>query len=166
MALLVEALSVASEAGWRAVAMLLALMWIPIVMTLNAALRRAAERRAPTLLVLRVFQRDAQVQQLFDHVVERWRVSGNIVLIAGTDLADRTLDADDIFTFIDGGLSGRFIAAPEAVAPRLAAFDMAADADGRFRVNECYCHDTPLQEALRALVQRSDVELMYLSAFT
>ena len=165
MALLVEALSVASVAGGRAVAMLASLVWIPIVMTLNAALRGAAERRAPTLLVLRVFQRDAQVQQLFDHVVERWRVSGNIVLIAGIDLADRTLDADDIFTFIDGGLSGRFIAAPEAVAPRLAAFDMAADADGRFRVNECYCHDTTWQAALRALVQRSDVVLMDLRGF-
>jgi len=80
-------------------------------------------------------------------------------------LADRTLDADDIFTFIDGGLSGRFIAAPEAVAPRLAVFDMAADADGRFRVNECYCHDTTWQEALRALVQRSDVVLMDLRGF-
>jgi hypothetical protein len=42
---------------------------------------------------------------------------------------------------------------------------MAADADGRFRVNECYCHDTTWQEALRALVQRSDVVLMDLRGF-
>jgi len=165
MALLIQALSIASEAGARGIAMLLPLAWIPVVMMLNAALRRAAARRAPTLLVLRVFQRDAQVQALFDHVVERWRVTGNTVLIAGTDLADRTLDADDIFTFIDGGLGGRFIAAPEAVAPRLAAFDMTPDVDGRYRVNECYCHDTTWQDALRALVQRSDVVLMDLRGF-
>lgn len=167
MALLMVALSLGGTVGWIGVTMLLPLAWIPLVMTISDQLwrRRTDASRAPTLLVLRVFQRDAQVQALFDHVVERWRVSGNIVLIAGTDLADRTLDADDIFTFIDGGLSERFITAPEAVAPRLAAFDTVADVDGRYRVNECYCHDTTWQDALQALVQRSDVVLMDLRGF-
>jgi hypothetical protein len=87
------------------------------------------------------------------------------VLIAGTDLADRTLDAADIFTFIDGGLAQRFIRTPAEVAPRLAAFDLAADAEGRYRINECYCHDTTWQEALAALVHRSDVVLMDLRGF-
>ena len=63
--------------------------------------------RPPTLLVLRVFQRDAQVQALFDDVVERWRLTGNTVLIAGTDLVERTLDAGDLFTFVDGRLGER-----------------------------------------------------------
>ena len=115
--------------------------------------------------MLRVFQQDAQVQALFDHVIERWRLSGNTVLIAGTDLADRTLDADDIFVFLDGGLATRFIRTPADVAPRLAAFDMAPDADGRYRVNACYCHDTTWQHALHALVGRSDVVLMDLRGF-
>ena len=164
IALLTEALSVASAAGVAGAAMLLPLLWIPLATLLNARLRRATGR-TPTLLVLRVFQRDAQVQELFDHVVERWRLSGNTVLIAGTDLADRTLDADDIFTFLDGGLSQRFVQTAADVAPRLAAFDMVRDADGRFRVNECYCHDTTWQDALNALVQRSDVVLMDLRSF-
>ena len=105
------------------------------------------------------------MQDLFDHVVERWRLSGNTVLIAGTDLADRTLDAGDIFTFLDGGLAQRFIRTPADVAPRLAAFDMASDADRRFRINECYCHDTTWQDALNALVRLSDVVLMDLRSF-
>lgn len=164
ISLLLEALTVASSAGLAGIAMFLPLLWIPPVMWLNARLH-AQRGRPPTLLVLRVFQRDVQVQELFDHVIERWRLSGNTVLIAGTDLAARTIDADDIFTFLDGGLAGRFIHTPADIAPRLAAFDMAPDADGRFRVNECYCHDTTWQDALRALVQRSDVVLMDLRSF-
>ena len=164
IALLIEALSVASSAGLAGAAMLLPLLWVPLATALSARARRSTGR-APTLLVLRVFQRDVQVQDLFDHVVERWRLSGNTVLIAGTDLADRTLDADDIFTFLDGGLSRRFVQTAADVAPRLAAFDMARDADGRFRVNECYCHDTTWQDALNALVRRSDVVLMDLRSF-
>lgn len=158
------AITVASSAGVVAVTMLVALLWIPLVMSLYAKWH-ARQGRPPTLLVLRVFQHDAQVQDLFDHVIERWRLSGNTVMIAGTDLADRTLGGDDIFTFLDGGLAARFIQTPADVAPRIAAFDMAPDADGRYRVNECYCHDTTWQQALHALVQRSDVVLMDLRGF-
>ncbi|MEP7099374.1 MAG: hypothetical protein ABI781_02625 [Burkholderiales bacterium] len=164
LALLVQAITVASSAGIHGIALLLPLLWIPLVITLGARLR-APSTHPPTLLVLRVFQHDAQVQRLFDHVVERWRLSGNTVLIAGTDLADRTLDADDIFTFLDGRLATRFISRPAELAPRLAAFDLAPDADGRFRVNECYCVDATWQDALHALVDRSDVVLMDLRGF-
>jgi hypothetical protein len=164
VSLLFQVLSAASNRGLAGAIMLLPLLWIPLAMLLSHRLG-SKRGRPPTLLVLRVFQHDAQVQDLFDYVVERWRLSGNTVLIAGTDLMDRTIDADDIFTFLDGGLAGRFIQTPADVAPRLAAFDMAPDADGRFRVNECYCHDTTWQDALGALVQRSDIVLMDLRSF-
>jgi hypothetical protein len=164
IAQLVQALSVASSAGIQGVAMLLPLAWVPLVMALYVR-GRPPPAHPPTLLVLRVFQHDAQVQALFDQVIERWRLSGNTVLIAGTDLADRTLDADDIFVFLDGDLASRFIRTPAEVAPRLAAFDLAADADRRYRVNECYCHDSTWQLALHALVRRSDVVLMDLRGF-
>jgi hypothetical protein len=117
------------------------------------------------MLVLRVFQHDARAQSLFDDVVERWRLSGNTVLIAGTDLADRTLDADDIFRFLDGRLAERFIASASDIPRRIAELDMTADIDGRYRVNECYCHDTTWQDALQALVHHSDVVLMDLRGF-
>ena len=86
-------------------------------------------------------------------------------MIAGTDLADRTLDADDIFQFLDRRLAERFVVSPADVARRIAAFDMAADIDGRYRVNECYCHDTTWQDALQALMRHSDVVLMDLRGF-
>ncbi len=152
------------EAGAAALAMYLTLAWIPAALLLAAALRRDPDR-PPTLLVLRVFQQDALAQSLFDDVVERWRLSGNTVLIAGTDLADRTLDADDIFRFLDGRLAERFVGSASDLQRRLAEFDLAPDLDGRYRVNECYCHDTTWRDALRALVQRSDVVLMDLRGF-
>ena len=159
----VQAGTVASSVGWRGAALLLPLLWIPFVVTLFAP--RRAQGRPPTLLVLRVFQHDAQVQALFDHVVDRWRLSGNTVLIAGTDLAERTLDGGDIFAFLDGELATRFIRSAAEVAPRLAALDFVADADGRHRVNECYCHDSTWQHALHSLVHVSDVVLMDLRGF-
>lgn len=42
---------------------------------------------------------------------------------------------------------------------------MAADIDGRYRVNRCYCHDATWQDALQALVRFSDVVLMDLRGF-
>ena len=152
--------------GWVfCMAFLSPLAWIPPVMVLYRRLLPACENRPPLLLVLRVFQHDAQVQHLFDDVIERWRLSGNTALIAGTDLLDRTLNPDDIFTFLDGGLARRFIWRAEEVPARLASFDFERDIDRRFRVNKCYCHDSAWQDALSALAQRCDVVLMDLRGF-
>jgi hypothetical protein len=132
---------------------------------MQAATGKRSAGRPPTLLVLRVFRQDANVQDLFDRVIDRWRSTGNTVLIAGTDLADRTIDPDDIFTFIDGRLGERFIHSPADIARRLADFEWQPDVEGRYRVNECYCHDTTWQQALAALVRASDVVLMDLRNF-
>lgn len=157
--------AIASE-GWGALFVFLPLVWIPIGARLIAtAVGRRAVERPPTLLVLRVFRQDANVQALFDRVIDRWRLTGNTVLIAGTDLADRTIDPDDIFTFLDGRLAERFILIPADVGHRLAAFELQPDVEGRHRVNECYCHDSTWQLALAELLRQSDVVLMDLRNF-
>jgi hypothetical protein len=115
--------------------------------------------------VLRVFQQDKNVQDLFDRVIERWRLTGNTVLIAGTDLLERTIDAENIFTFIDGRLGERFIQSPADIPRRLADFEWQPDVEGRYRINECYCHDTTWQLALADLIRFSDVVLMDLRNF-
>ena len=162
--LVYQSLGAANDLGAGGIVMLLPLAWIPLGAFVFARLLPPAPN-PPTLLVLRVFQHDAQVQALYDHVVERWRLTGNTVLIAGTDLAVRTTDADDVFTYLDGGLPRRFINRAADVPTRLAAFDLERDLDGRFRINECYCHDTTWQDALRALVDASHVVLMDLRGF-
>ncbi len=162
--LLLRVLGAWGDMGAAALVMLAPLAWIPLVMALAGRLARPAGR-PPTLLVLRVFQRDAQVQALFDEVIERWRASGNTLLIAGTDLVERTLDAGDAFGFLDGRLAERFVLHPSQLAARIAAFDFAPDAEGRYRINEVYCHDSTWQQALDALVAASDVVLMDLRSF-
>ncbi|WP_439608899.1 hypothetical protein [Hydrogenophaga sp.] len=151
-------------AGLIALTQFIPWLWIPLA---GWALRGwlAPQGVPPTLLVLRVFQQDAGVQTLFDRVVERWRLSGNTVLIAGTDLLSRTLDPDDLFTFLNGRLADRFVASAAQVDERLRDFDFAPDPDGRYRVNECYCFDSTWQQALAALVGQADVVLMDLRGF-
>jgi len=162
--LFASALPALQDAGPAALIQMLAWLWIPLGWVgLKGWL--APRESPPTLLVLRVFQRDAQVEQLFDRVIERWRLTGNTVLIAGTDLVSRTLDPDDLFTFLNGRLAERFVANEREVTKRIADLDLAPDPDGRYRVNECYCFDTTWRSVLAALVQRADVALMDLRGF-
>lgn len=150
--------------GWIGLVALLPWLWLPLS---QWALRGWLAPRAPppTLLVLRVFQQDAAVQTLFDRVIERWRLIGNTLLIAGTDLLSRTIDPDDVFTFLDGRLEQRFVTGDADLAERARSFDLEPDPDGRYRVNECYCHDNSWQAALAMLVQRADIVLMDLRGF-
>lgn len=164
LALLQRALTSLSSTGGQSLALLLPLALIPPVVWVASALGRP-RGRPPTLLVLRVFQRDAAVSALFDLVIERWRLTGNTVLIAGTDLMERTIDADDIYAFLGRRLRTRFVLTPQDLAPRMADFEFARDPDGRHRVNEVYCHDQTWQLALDALVARADVVLMDLRGF-
>lgn len=164
ISLLDKAIDLWNTPGLGGAAMLLPLLWVPLVMVLVRRLRRPVGR-PPTLLVLRVFQRDRAMRALFDTVIERWRLSGNTLLIAGTDLLERTLGGDDIFTFIDGRLAERFILSVDQIPSRLAAFKLEPDAEGRHRVNECYCHDSTWRDTLAALLARSDVVLMDLRSF-
>ena len=159
-----SALPALQGVGLIALTQFLPWLWIPLAAW---ALRGWLAPRGvpPTLLVLRVFQQDVGVQTLFDRVVERWRLSGNTVLIAGTDLLSRTIDPDDVFTYLNGRLAERFVANEAQVAERLRDFDLAPDPDGRYRVNECYCFDSTWQQALAALVAQADVVLMDLRGF-
>jgi hypothetical protein len=162
--LLDKAIDWGNTRGLGGAAMLLPLLWIPLVMLLVRRLRRPVGR-PPTLLVLRVFQRDRAMRALFDTVIERWRLSGNTLLIAGTDLLERILDAGDIFDFLDGRLAERFILSADQIPARLAGIELEPDAEGRHRVNECYCHDSTWRDTLAALLARSDVVLMDLRGF-
>jgi hypothetical protein len=159
------ALPALQGAGLIALTQLLPWLWIPLAGWALRGWLAPANAAPPTLLVLRVFQQDAGVQALFDRVVERWRLSGNTVLIAGTDLLSRTLDPDDLFTFLNGRLADRFVASEAQIGERLRDFDLAPDPDGRYRVNECYCFDSTWQPALAALVRQADVVLMDLRGF-
>lgn len=162
--LFASALPGMQSVGAASLTQLLPWLWIPVA---HRVLQPwLAPKALPAkLLVLRVFNQDEQVEYLFDRVIERWRLTGNTMMIAGTDLISRTIDPDELFAFIDRRLAQRFIADEAQLDARLADFDFAPDPDGRYRVNECYCFDTTWQAALAALLRLSDVVLMDLRGF-
>jgi hypothetical protein len=52
------------------------------------------------------------------------------------------------------------------VGERLARLDFRPDPDGRFRVNEVYCHDNTWRTTLEALLDGTDKVLMDLRSFS
>lgn len=110
------------------------------------------------LLVLRVFGHRRRSETLFDAVAQRWRIQGNVNMIAGADLAARTVDPGDLLLFISGALRSRFVHAPSELEPE--DLDERRDPDGRFRVNDFFCFDDTWQPTLEQLMQRSDLVLM------
>ena len=121
---------------------------------------------SPPTLLLRVFGYQSRTESLFDGVAQQWRFHGPVQLIAGVDLATRSVDPGDILAFVSGDLASRYVAAPDDVPARLRQLDLQRDPDGRFRVNELYCHDDTWRPMLQALLDASDGVLMDLRSFS
>lgn len=117
----------------------------------------AAGRR---LLFLRVFGYRARTEAMLDKVAQRWRFDGPVQLVAGIDVAARTVDPGDFLAFVGGRLADRYVVGPESLRARLATLDVAPDPDGRFRINEFYCHGDTWQPTVQALLDTSDRVLM------
>ena len=117
----------------------------------------AAGRR---LLFLRVFGYRARTEAMLDKVAQRWRFDGPVQLVAGIDVAARTVDPGDFLAFVGGRLANRYVVGPESLRARLATLDVAPDPDGRFRINEFYCHGDTWQPTVQALLDTSDRVLM------
>jgi hypothetical protein len=124
---------------------------------------RAVRRR---LLLLRVFGYEARTESLFDRVAQAWRFHGPVQLIAGVDLAMRTVDPGDLLALLNGRLAELYVRAPQDVSQRIDHLDLQPDPDGRFRINEVYCHDSTWRAALEALLDASDTVLMDLRSFS
>jgi hypothetical protein len=123
-------------------------------------------QRAPRLLLLRVFGYQARTESLFDRVAQTWRLQGPVQLIAGVDLAMRTADPGDVLALLDGRLAEAYVRTPQEVGERLARLDFRPDPDGRFRINEVYCHDNTWRTTLEALLDGTDKVLMDLRSFS
>ncbi|PPD33763.1 MAG: hypothetical protein CTY19_06255 [Methylomonas sp.] len=163
--LLFQALILSHSLGGSAYALLLAILLFPLFLPL---LRKVMQpkHQPPNLLLLRVFRGDDSIEALFDQVIERWRYSGNTLLIAGKDLALRNLEPDELFTFLKGRLQDRFIDSPQHLQQLLSSLDFKADPDGRYRINEFFCFDTTWKMVLASLVQQVDRVLMDLRGYT
>ncbi len=120
----------------------------------------------PRLLLLRVFGYQARTETLFDRVAAVWRFRGPVHLIAAPDLATRTVDPADTLALIGGRLAEQYVGSAGEIPHRMSTLDRRPDPDGRFRVNEVYCHDDTWRPSLEALLDASDGVLMDLRSFS
>jgi tetratricopeptide (TPR) repeat protein len=119
----------------------------------------------PKLLLLRVFALGKRSARLFNAFGKRWRHAGSIRLIAGPDLATSTVEPHEFLDFLSGKLGRRFIAGPETLDERLVETKRRRDFDGRYRVDDFFCHDDAWQMVLKRLARESDAVLMDLRGF-
>src|SRR5215211_891312 len=121
---------------------------------------------SPRLLLLRVFSLGRRSERLFDAVAKRWRYIGSIRMIAGPDLATTTVEPHEFLDFLTGKLARRFIDGAQTLDRRIRETHLKPDRDGRFRVNDFFCHANTWQMVLSRLVNDSDAVLMDLRGFS
>lgn len=131
-----------------------------------AVLRLGQRRPGPSLLLLRVFGFQERTERLFDAVAARWRFEGAVAMIAGGDLALRSIDAGEALAFARGDIDSSYVGDGHKLAERLGELEDAPDPDGRFRIAEFFCYENTWRATLQSLVARSSVVLMDLRGFT
>lgn len=136
---------------------------IVVAFALRSRIRGEAGKR---LLLLRVFGYQSRTESLFDKLAQAWRFRGPVQLIAGVDLASRTADPGDMLKLLSGALDTQYVASAADVPARMARLDCERDPDGRFRVNDVYCHDDTWRPAVQALLDASDCVLMDVRSFS
>jgi len=96
----------------------------------------------------------------------RWRFEGTVAMIAGGDLALRSIDADEALAFARGDIDSSYVGDGRKLAERLDELEDAPDPDGRFRIAEFFCYENTWRATLQSLAARSSVVLMDLRGFT
>lgn len=119
-----------------------------------------------TLLLLRVFGFRKRSERLLDELGHSWRYAGPVTLISAPDLATSYLEPHEFYDFLGGRLSRSFVKSDDDLARRMDRIDMRPDPDGRYRVNEFFCHADTWQPTMRTLAKGSKAVLMDLRGFT
>ena len=130
------------------------------------AARHPPAPRAPMLLLLRVFALGRRSERLFDVLAKRWLRAGSIGMIAGPDLVTTAVEPHEFLGFVGGRLARQFVQDEADLDRRLAQLDTEPDPDGRYRVNEFFCHADTWQPTMRRLARASAVVLMDLRSFS
>jgi hypothetical protein len=126
----------------------------------------AAVPGGTALLFLRVFSLGKRSERLFDAVAQPWRHVGSVQFITGLDLAAATVEPHQFLDFLTGQLARLFIHGAESLERGMRLLDSRTDADGRFRINQFFCHSDTWQGVVARLVRGSDAVLMDLRSFT
>ena len=89
-----------------------AMVAFKIVTRVGLASRESDAGSGRKLLLLRSFSIGARGERLFDALEKHWRRVGSIQMIAGVDLATRTVEPHEFLDFVTGRLARRFIDGP------------------------------------------------------
>lgn len=114
----------------------------------------------PRLLFLRVFALGRKRRRVFRRLESFWRQIGPIRLISGPDLALSTVEPHEVIDFLTRKLAGRFIDGTTRLSEVRWHEDERPDADGRFRVDEYFCHADVWQAVFAELAASADVVVM------
>ena len=120
----------------------------------------------PGLTFLRVFSLGRRSDELFGDVTRYWRYIGNVQMITGPDVAGSTVQPHQFLDYLSGRLSRHFVRDRASLEHSLAERDRTPDPDGRFRINNFFCHADSWQPALPRLVDAGDTVLMDLRSFS
>lgn len=118
------------------------------------------------LVLLRVFGFRKRSERLLDELGHKWRYAGPVTLISAPDLATGYVEPHEFLDWLSGGLSRAFVKSETDLDARMARLDRAPDPDGRYRVNEFFCHADTWQPTMRRLAHDSDAILMDLRSFS
>ena len=150
-----------------ALALWLAYVAFRLVIAIGLRLRKRTVGSPPLrLLLLRVFGAQRRSEGLLRRLGASCRHLGPVQMIAGPDLATAALETHEFLDSLRRRLSRQFVADPQDLQQRLAQLDLHPDPDGRYRVNELFCHDDTWRPTVQALVHRSDCILLDLRGFT
>lgn len=149
--------------------------WMPIVGFLAYALllhallfrnRLMSARPAKRMLLLRVFGDTSKRERLLDALEDTWLRVGRIDLIAGTDLALRSLRPRMLEAFLLNRVDAQFLKMDEEVDKRLARLRTDREGDGRYPVNEIHCAGDAWQYAVTRVAVEADIVVMDFRGFT
>jgi len=118
------------------------------------------------LTFLRVFALGARTEGLLHALAQEWRHVGSIQLITGLDLADRVVHPHQFLDFLGLRLRRHFVHDAGSMSEALAAAKRTPDPDGRYRINNFFCHADSWQAVLPHLVAEGDRVVMDLRSFT
>jgi hypothetical protein len=133
---------------------------------LSSSARVVPGNESRGLTFLRVFSLGRRSDRLFERVGRQWRYVGCLQVITGPDVAHTTVQPHQLLDFLAGRLRTHFISTADTVAARVQRRDQAPDFDGRFRVNNFFCHANSWEAVVARLVSEGDVVLMDLRSFS
>jgi hypothetical protein len=160
--------SILSDSGLLSLGCVAALvLHIAVLHTLLRRIRARRPSRAPKrLLLLRVFGRADEPEDLLDALDDIWRRIGAVDILAGSDVASRTLRSSMLEVFLLRRGADQFLKTVEEVDKRLLDLRSEVEGDARYPVNGVFCYVNVWQGAFIRLAQTAAAVLMDLRGFT